>query len=87
MSKKINIFIPCDEANHICDKSQYNEANIWEKLKLTLHLAICKACRRYSKNNGKLTKSIKKSHVDCLTPECKEIMKKELEQALKTKEN
>jgi hypothetical protein len=77
----------CDEANHICDKGQYKEASFWEKVKLNLHLIYCKACRGYSKNNEKLTKTMKKSEVDCLDSKCKENMKKELEKALKDQLN
>lgn len=87
MSKKVNIFIPCEKANHICDKAQYNEVSVWEKIKLTLHLAICKACRCYSKNNAELTKNIEKAHVECLTPECKEKMRKDIELRLKKQEH
>lgn len=66
MSKKRNFFIACEEANHNCDKSQYNEATIWERVKLTLHLIYCRACREYSKNNAKLTKLVKNPKIDCL---------------------
>ena len=83
MSKKINIFMPCDEANHVCDKSQYKEASLLEKIKLNLHLIYCKACRGYSKNNAKLTKRIETAELECLDPKCKEDMKKDLEKALK----
>ena len=54
MSKKI--FISCEKASHVCDKSQYEEASFWEKIKLNLHLIYCKACRKYSNKNSKLTK-------------------------------
>jgi hypothetical protein len=56
MSTKI--IIPCDEANHVCDKTQYKEATLWEKIKLNIHLLYCKACRKYTKNNSKLTKLV-----------------------------
>lgn len=61
MSNKI--FLNCDEANHTCDKTQYNDATILEKIKLTLHLAFCSACRKYTKNNGKLTKVLTRNIV------------------------
>lgn len=54
MSNKI--IIPCEEANHVCDKTQYKEATLWEKIKLNIHLIYCQACRNYTKNNTKLTK-------------------------------
>ncbi len=66
MSKKNIIFVLCDEANHTCDKTQYNEASIWEKIKLNIHLIYCRACRKYTKNNTKLTKLVNSEEVDCL---------------------
>ena len=83
MSKATKIFMSCDKALHTCDKTQYNEASLWEKLKLSIHLLYCKACRKYSANNGKLTELINKPEVDCLIkPEkekLQENLKKELE--------
>ncbi|MDP5157823.1 MAG: hypothetical protein NWQ07_04510 [Flaviramulus sp.] len=79
----IKFFIPCDEANHTCDKSQYKEATFLEKIKLNIHLIYCKACRKYTKNNALLTKKIKISKVDCLDKNTKEAMKKDFENALK----
>ncbi len=81
MSKKNKIFVACEEANHVCDKTQYKDATLWEKIKLNIHLIYCSACRKYTKNNNKLTKAIK--DVDCLDDDYKEKMKKELEKAMK----
>jgi hypothetical protein len=83
MSKKIKIMVPCDEANHVCDKTQYKESSFWEKIKLNIHLIYCKACRKYTKNNKKLSSTIHKAKVECLDKKCKDAMKKELEKALK----
>lgn len=83
MNKKNNVFISCDNANHKCDKSQYNEASFWEKFKLTIHLIYCKACREYSSNNAKLTKIINNSDVDCLGLKDKQEMKDCFEKELK----
>ena len=75
--------MPCDKANHTCDKTQYKEASLWEKIKLNMHLIYCRACREYTNNNSKLTKIISKSKVECLDKDCKEKMKKDLETAIK----
>ena len=83
MSKNINIKTPCEKANHVCDKTQYKESTLWEKIKLSIHLLYCKACRKYSENNAKLTQSIEKSEVVCLDKKCKETMKKDLDKAIK----
>ncbi|GAA4805651.1 hypothetical protein [Litoribaculum gwangyangense] len=80
---KIKFLIPCDEANHTCDKTQYKEATLWEKIKLNIHLIYCRACRDYTKKNTKLTSKIKVSKIDCLDKKVKETMKKDFENALK----
>ena len=83
MRSKIKIMLPCKEANHVCDKTQYKEASIWEKIKLNIHLIYCTACRKYTKNNTKLTHNIKKSNVTCLDKNSKEAMKQTVEKAIK----
>lgn len=50
----------CEEACHLCDRSEYKEASFWEKLKLNIHLLYCSACRAYTKNNIKLSNVFKK---------------------------
>ncbi len=82
MSKKNKMLISCDEANHNCDKSQYNEATLWEKIKLNIHLLYCKACRKYSKNNAKLTKIMNNSKLDYLKTSEKEILKRNFKEEL-----
>jgi hypothetical protein len=80
---KIKVIIPCDEANHVCDKTQYNDATLWEKIKLNIHLIYCRACRKYTINNTMLTIAIKKADVECLDKKCKDARKKDFEKALK----
>ena len=82
MSTKIKLTIPCDEANHVCDKTQYKEASLWEMIKLNIHLIYCRACRKYTKNNTSLTNKLKESQVVCLDKDCKEAMKKDFDKAL-----
>lgn len=74
-------FIPCDKANHVCDKTQYKEATLWEKIKLNIHLIYCNACRKYTKNNTKLTKLVTKNHVT-LDASAKESLKSAFEKEL-----
>jgi len=65
MSKKF--FINCDEATAICNKNQYKEASLWEKVKLGIHLFICKTCGQYSKQNTTLTKACNQHLHKCET--------------------
>ncbi|CAM1359608.1 conserved hypothetical protein [Tenacibaculum sediminilitoris] len=76
--------ITCDEATTICDKSQYGEASVYEKLRLNWHLLICKVCGLYSKQNRKMSKllNIKANNCNkgkaCLSSKDKEYLKEQL---------
>lgn len=50
-----NFKISCDEATTICDKNQYGEATLLDKIKLNIHFLTCKICALYTKQNTKLT--------------------------------
>ena len=76
--------ITCDEATTICDKSQYGEASVYEKLQLNWHLFVCKVCALYSKQNRKMsqilkvkTNSCNKDKI-CLSSKDKEDLKEQL---------
>ena len=72
----------CDEAVHVCDKSQYKEASFFEKLKLKLHILLCKLCRGHVNRNNKLTKTIKSAKIKTLCPEEKQQLKTRLRQEI-----
>ena len=74
--------ISCEEAGHICDKSQYKEASFWEIIKLKLHHFYCKACLKHARRNSKLTKLCNSANIQVLDKDLKEQMKKELEKQL-----
>ena len=57
--------ISCDEATTICDKNQYGEASVREKIKLLFHLAFCGYCSEYSKQNTLMTKLFGKYVTPC----------------------
>ncbi|REH56565.1 hypothetical protein C7448_101605 [Tenacibaculum gallaicum] len=57
--------ITCDEATTICDKSQYGEASVYEKLQLNWHLFVCKVCALYSKQNRKMSQILKVKTNNC----------------------
>ncbi len=83
MKKSYSLFIPCDEANHVCDKSQYNEASLLEKIKLSIHLMYCKACQKYTKNNTKLTKILKDKNVSYMKDNEVTDLEKQFQEQLK----
>jgi len=86
MSKKI--MINCDEASTICDKTQYNEATFLDKIKLQMHLFLCKKCGLYTEQNKVMSKIfnthlLSQNHKKHLCKEDKEALKAELEHHLK----
>ncbi len=80
--KKSFLFISCEEAKHICDKRQYDEASGWERIKLGLRLAWCRVTRSYSSKNNKLTQAMKKAEVNCLNQTEKQNLQNAFEQEL-----
>jgi len=83
----MKFFFKCDEAVHVCDKSQYNEASFFEKLKLKMHIFICVLCRRHVKRNVKLTETINRANLKVLHPEEKEILKTKLQKEINNGNN
>ncbi|WP_452221659.1 hypothetical protein [Lacinutrix salivirga] len=75
-------FYSCEEANHVCDKNQYKEATLLEKIKLNFHVIGCAVCRKYSAKNGKLSKLLRKNKVAPLETSTKEKMKLNFEKEL-----
>ena len=84
MSKKV--MINCDEATTLCDKNQYCEATFWDKMRLQMHLFLCKKCGLYSEQNKMMSK-IFKTHLHHgdrkLADSDKKIIKVELEKQMK----
>ena len=81
--KKNLLFISCEEAFEICDKSQYNEATLWEKIKLNIRYTWCQFARAYVKKNKKLTKAIKASNIQCLNQNERQALQEQLDSQLK----
>lgn len=86
MSKENKILVSCEDANHFCDKGQYKESTFWEKVKLNIHLIYCKACRKYSANNNKLTKLVKDPKVININQSAKDLMKEQLKKRMSEQE-
>jgi len=72
----------CENANHVCDKAQYKEASFLEKIKLNIHLIYCRACRKYSARNNKLSDAIKISDLKSISKEDKKDIKERLHQEM-----
>ncbi len=83
------LFISCDEATTICDKNQYSEASMFDKMKLMIHFMVCKYCRKYSKQNTLLSKIFGNyaneqcGEQKCMSHHDKEKMKEEVDEKIK----
>ncbi len=80
--KKSFLFVSCEEAQHICDKTQYGEATSWERVKLSIRLSWCRITKAYSKNNNKLTEAVQKAEVNCLKNDERTKIQNEFEKEL-----
>lgn len=74
--------INCNEGKMLCDKNQYNETSLWEKIKLNLYLLVCSECRSYTAKNTKLTKAIKSPKVHSVSVNEKNALKERLAQEM-----
>ena len=77
------MLISKEEAFHICDKSQYYESTLWEKIKLNFRYLWCPNTRHYVKRNNKLTKAIKSSNLECLHHSERKVIEERLNKHLK----
>jgi hypothetical protein len=82
MDTKKTLLIDCSEAAHCCDKNQYKEASVTEKLKMLLHLIYCKKCRKYSSHNSRLTELIEQSNLETCSEDEKKVWQEEIEKEL-----
>ena len=64
--RKNYLFISCEEAFEICDKSQYGDASLWEKFKLNVRYIWCSITKSYVRRNKKLTHVLKTSQIHSL---------------------
>ncbi len=71
--------ISCEEAALICNKTQYRESSLIDRLKLRLHIFICKACKVYVKKNTRLSTLCQKATLHALTESEKEDIRNRLE--------
>ena len=76
----------CNKANATCDKCQYNEAPLWDRVKLLFHLLLCNNCRKYRQKNKKLTSLLQQANFNSLNKtEKKELHHRFLEELNKNK--
>lgn len=78
----IGIIFKCNDAAHICDKSQYAEATATERMFMKIHQWMCKICRQHSAENSKLTKAIREADLKTFPKAKKEVLKETIQQEI-----
>ncbi|MHA6281475.1 hypothetical protein ACXYMT_14970 [Salinimicrobium sp. CAU 1759] len=74
--KGLNLMkLSCAEAASVCTKAEYQEAGLFEKWRLRLHLYFCRTCKDYYQNNKKLTGLIKKADIRQCSSHEKEVLR------------
>ena len=76
------INLDCSKAENYCDKQQYNEARLFEKIKLRVHLLFCETCQKYTSKNSRLTNLVKKASIKTCTKKEKEKFKRKIQRHL-----
>ncbi|HEA30163.1 MAG TPA: hypothetical protein ENH91_09240 [Leeuwenhoekiella sp.] len=76
------LFIDCDKAGHFCDKSQYKESSVLEKLKLNIHILFCRDCKEHSKRNLKLTRFFKQANLQNMPEDKKQSLERLIDEEL-----
>ncbi len=84
----MKLLINCDEATTICDKSQYDEAPLVDRIRLTLHLAFCRNCKKYTKQNSLMSDVFSRFATPCqgsdqMPDEDKKDLEEKLQEELK----
>ena len=72
------MLINCEKAAEICDKAQYHEASIWQRVLLRTHHILCVNCRKHAVKNGKLTKLCSKAKLKTMDETKKQEIKQQL---------
>lgn len=75
-----SFFVPnCTETAALCNKAEYREASLREKVKMKFHLFLCSNCNSYNKRNHKLTSLLDKANLKYCTEDEKTNLKKHIE--------
>ena len=83
MNKIMNRFmIDCDTSAHYCDKAQYNELSLRERLRHNIHLFMCKICKEHSAQNTKLTHLLKRAKLIRMPKTDKVVLKTKVQEEI-----
>lgn len=72
------ILISCKDAAHLCQKKEYREASLMDRVRLRLHLSMCRVCSVFARKNRQLTLLLNRARLTSLQDAEKEAMKKAL---------
>lgn len=73
------ILITCKEAAILSNKKEYREASLMDRMRLRLHLSMCRICTVFARKNRQLTLLLSQARLHSLKDAEKQAMKKALE--------
>jgi len=76
------IFINCEKAGLVCDKVQYEESSLIEKIGLNIHVVFCGPCKEHAKKNVKLTELLKQAKIQNMPEDKKEALQQLINEEL-----
>ena len=56
---KNNMMLSCDTATLLITKGEFEKLSLMDELRLKMHLASCKLCRRFEEQTAEMSKQIK----------------------------
>lgn len=76
------LMIDCDTSAHYCDKIQYNEASLKERLHYKMHVFICKICKSHTVLNTKLTEACNRANLVTMPQTAKDALKAKMDKEI-----
>lgn len=74
-------FMNCQHIRTLCNKSDYGEAGALQRLVLQAHLLFCTACRKYQRQNKRLSALLRRAGLQCLSDQQKEDLVEKMKQS------
>jgi len=79
---KKGIMLSCEDTTHLVVKKAYEKLSMWDKMRLFMHLGMCKYCSLFEKQNKFIDEQVAKldeASINDLSQETKEKILKDIQ--------
>jgi len=79
---KKGIMLSCEDTTHLVVKKAYEKLSMWDKMRLFMHLRMCKYCSLFEKQNKFIDEQVAKldeASINDLSQETKEKILKDIQ--------